>query len=543
MATTLDREQLKTVRAFKREARARYEDPRERRRFVNTAIAVGLVEDNLHNSASVRDHDSQNWRQEREQGYGDDWARTGGPLNLRASVRRFANEYDQMADPGERPGQIAPDVQRPAAQYRGRYGEVAGQANAIRKAVTLSGRVPRAGGGRGRGGGGGAAAAPGFDPGSPVDALAAAQQRLPHEALVPGGSLQAPAHSAQAVLPQGYVGLPSGGGPQMRERPSDLTAAAGLSEDFSPPAASGGQSAQGVRPGKTLVIGDSLGVGTAGALERKLGGRITSDVKVGRSSAEGLKHLRAALQKGGDFDRVVFDLGTNDESAGELRRNIVRARRLAGDAPVYVSTVRGPGAKQKNAMLRSLPGVEVVDWARRTGNRPGLVAPDGVHATERGYSSRAQQLVNVVGREEGVVGAREARRQARSRLGMGGFNNAEGLTDDLTAWAGKELGLAGGSRDRSRAENAAAGGAENSDHLEDVGVGKGREAVDLPTTAAQGGWSKYRAVARKLGVTPAASGFTEGTIKVGGRRFRVQIIFGEANEHDDHIHVGFERIG
>lgn len=368
MAVTLDREQIRLVRQFKREARQRGYDPRERRRFVNTAIQTGLVEQGLHNRRGG-DADSENWRQERRQGYGAEWARTGGPLNIGASVDRFADEYEQFADPGERSFEIAPQIQRPAAQFRGRYRERAAEANAIRRGVTLNGRAPRAGGSGGTG-------MPALDAG-PVLALGA--QPTSPEALVPGSTLAAPAHSARPVMPEGF------------------------------------QEAGGQAPAARVSLSD----------------------------------------------------------------------RLAQTA---------------------IPGADV----------------------EFG----------------GPVGARDARRAAREAAGKGGVqaSTAEGLADEISAWAKDALGLSAGSRDRDRAGNAAVDGAEDSDHLEDDGVGQGREAVDLPTTADQGGWGQYRRTVRRLGGKPSPDGFSEFQVKIGDRRFKVQVIFGEKHGHGDHIHAGFRRI-
>lgn len=355
---TLDREQERIVREIKRQARARYADPRDRRLKVNAAIQTGLVETRLHNLRGG-DADSVNWRQERASIY-------GGDMSIRRSVGRFFDEADQLADPGERSFEVAAQVQRPAAQYRGRYRDVRGEANAIRRGVTLSGRAGAAAAG--------GSTPPGFDPGSP-EALAMLQRATPVQALAGGAGLPLPEAAAGPVMPEGYRQVQSSGGPSpAQETPVDL--AQGQSVDFS------------------SLVGDPRG----------------------------------------------------------------------------------------------------------------------------------------------------ARRAARDQLGLGGLRNAEGLTDELGAWAHKALGLKAGSRDRSPAENAAVGGAPGSDHIE-VGGGDGHEAVDLPTTPAEGGWGQYRKVARKLGLKPAADGFTEGEIVVGGRRFRVQLIFGEKHGHGDHIHVGFKRAG
>lgn len=100
-----------------------------RRALVLAALATGRVEKNYSNTAGG-DADSSNWRQERASGYGAAWQRSGGPLNLPASVHRFYQEARQLYH-GQSPGELAADVQRPAAQYRGRYSQVLGEARRI----------------------------------------------------------------------------------------------------------------------------------------------------------------------------------------------------------------------------------------------------------------------------------------------------------------------------------------------------------------------------------------------------------------------------
>lgn len=94
----------------------------EPRRYVRAAYATGIVESHLQNLAGGH-ADSAGWRQERRSLYPN-------PRNIRASVRRFYKEAAQH-DHGQSAAQLAADVQRPAAQYRGRYGEVMGQARAM----------------------------------------------------------------------------------------------------------------------------------------------------------------------------------------------------------------------------------------------------------------------------------------------------------------------------------------------------------------------------------------------------------------------------
>jgi hypothetical protein len=106
------------VAAIRREA-ARVNDPHQRSRFLRAALQTGIVESGLRN-LSYGDADSQGWRQERSSLYKN-------PTNVGASVRRFFQEAAQL-DRGQPSWQLAADVQRPAAQFRGRYHDVAAQA-------------------------------------------------------------------------------------------------------------------------------------------------------------------------------------------------------------------------------------------------------------------------------------------------------------------------------------------------------------------------------------------------------------------------------
>ena len=85
------------------------------RKHILAALATGRVESNFRNLPGG-DADSQGWRQERRSIYSN-------PRNVRASINRFYNEAAQH-DHGQSAGRLAADVQRPAAQYRGRYSEV-----------------------------------------------------------------------------------------------------------------------------------------------------------------------------------------------------------------------------------------------------------------------------------------------------------------------------------------------------------------------------------------------------------------------------------
>jgi hypothetical protein len=412
------------------------------RKLVKAALEVGRVEKNFTNTGGG-DADSSNWRQERASVYGPAWARTGGPLNLRASVRRFYQEAAAHNAPGKPAWMVAADTQRPRAEYRTRYRDVRGEAARI-----LAGYGGNSGGGgRNRGGdarpGGAARGAAGAQGGSVTIPGIQGAQNLPQgsQGIVPllqalsqqktapaSMGLQSPSFAAgPAVAGQSPL---SGGGPQPKQDISGLLQAiqtmggnvqlAPGSPGMTLPGVGGGGGRSGGRgtfhPGKTLVVGDSLAVGTAPRLAKMMGGRVIADAKVGRPSPVAVRRLRAHLQQGG-VNRIVFDAGTNDMSAGELRKSLGRVRNIAGNVPIYVATVNGPHAAAKNQVLRSTPGVNVVNWARRSARHPGLIGGDGIHATSRGYQRRAAQFVSTFHNVEGAPAPRQQQRDGDVRLG------------------------------------------------------------------------------------------------------------------------------
>lgn len=102
-------EQRNVLAHILRVAKQRGASPKE----VKAAIETGLVESNLSNPAGGTS-DSQGWRQERASLYKD-------PRNLDASINRFFSETSAVKNQYGRAGDLAAAVQRPAAQYRGRY--------------------------------------------------------------------------------------------------------------------------------------------------------------------------------------------------------------------------------------------------------------------------------------------------------------------------------------------------------------------------------------------------------------------------------------
>jgi hypothetical protein len=114
-----------------------------------------------------------------------------------------------------------------------------------------------------------------------------------------------------------------------------------------------------------------------------------------------------------------------------------------------------------------------------------------------------------------------------------------GSNDVLTGFAEPFMinrGLPLGSGKRTPAQNNAVGGSPTSDHL----TTKTRTgARDFPTFA---GEDDARALAKAMGITSwQPNKFTSFSLSVDGHDFRVQILWGAAIHHGDHVHVGISR--
>jgi murein DD-endopeptidase MepM/ murein hydrolase activator NlpD len=108
---------------------------------IKAALETGAVESNFSNPSAHTDHDSEGWRQERASLYKN-------PTNLDASINRFYDETSAVKGKYGTSGALAAAVQRPAAQYRGRYQEHSAQAEEILRHLTpgsVSGATGRVG--------------------------------------------------------------------------------------------------------------------------------------------------------------------------------------------------------------------------------------------------------------------------------------------------------------------------------------------------------------------------------------------------------------
>jgi hypothetical protein len=128
MASNLTPEQQAVLSRILKVARQKGASPKQ----VKAAVETGLVESNLKNLPGG-DADSAGWRQERASIYKN-------PTNLDASISRFFDETAAVKGKYGRAGDLAAAVQRPAAQYRGRYQQRSGDAAALLGQSAAGGR-------------------------------------------------------------------------------------------------------------------------------------------------------------------------------------------------------------------------------------------------------------------------------------------------------------------------------------------------------------------------------------------------------------------
>jgi lysophospholipase L1-like esterase len=191
------------------------------------------------------------------------------------------------------------------------------------------------------------------------------------------------------------------GSAQTSQAPPSVATPAPESEAPSP--AGGGQAAGS---GRVFVVGDSLAEGTEAPLAQLLPGwRIRTSAYTGRPTADGVSEITSA----GNLPRVlVVSLGTNDDpsATSTFAGQVEAVLEAAGPSRcvVWPNIVRPPYAGVSyagyNRVLARLaathPNLTVVDWVGIVKGDPGLLAPDGVHATPTGYQARAQEIASAI---------------------------------------------------------------------------------------------------------------------------------------------------
>jgi hypothetical protein len=153
-----------------------------------------------------------------------------------------------------------------------------------------------------------------------------------------------------------------------------------------------------------VVIGDSLAVGMAPALQVLLPGRqVLVDARIGRPLDEGIALLAGAKPPKASF---AYSLFTNDDPVRIEQLDAAVRASVAALGPhgcaVWATIVRpkvgGRSYGPVNARLRALaldPALSgrllIADWARAVrGHRRAWLAKDRIHGTAAGYFARAQ---------------------------------------------------------------------------------------------------------------------------------------------------------
>ena len=164
--------------------------------------------------------------------------------------------------------------------------------------------------------------------------------------------------------------------------------------------------------GGGLIVGDSLGVGTADFLKG-----FKRNVEVGRRADEALSILREMLKNNPKSRNVVFDAGTNDTDPEALRRILNQVVRAVGNRNLLIPTVGGQNAAAKNEVIRSFSDqATILPWRQMA--REGNLLTDGVHANSKGYQQRANAI-------------KEAFKGGGSSAGGTGSGSVFGLPDVL----------------------------------------------------------------------------------------------------------------
>ncbi len=164
------------------------------------------------------------------------------------------------------------------------------------------------------------------------------------------------------------------------------------------------------RPGRVLLVGDSLAEGIAPLLPAALPGRtVTVDAKTSRPLATGMQLARSAPR--GSI--LALSLFTNDDptGVGRLEAAVRESARIVGreGCAVWATIVRPPvggvSYAAANARLEALAGdpglsgtLRIVPWARQVAAHPAWLAGDGVHATPEGYRARAALYAQAIDR-------------------------------------------------------------------------------------------------------------------------------------------------
>jgi peptidoglycan/LPS O-acetylase OafA/YrhL len=147
-----------------------------------------------------------------------------------------------------------------------------------------------------------------------------------------------------------------------------------------------------------LVVGDSIAVGSAGALRAALGPATTVDAQVGRQFSTGVRIVAGWVAA--HAGPVVVDLGANGTVQARDVAALVDAAGPRRLVLVGVAASRrwtdGNNAVLGDAATRPASDVVFVDWAGAVAAHPGAIGPDGVHPTPAGRALLAAVIADAL---------------------------------------------------------------------------------------------------------------------------------------------------
>jgi len=209
--------------------------------------------------------------------------------------------------------------------------------------------------------------------------------------------------TAITIAPTTEVPDPVDGGrgetPTTTTAPSPTTAPAAAAPTTAPPDPTAGLPASA--SSAVTVVGESVTLGAARALQQQWGQHVQIDAVEGRQFDDGVKVVEWLASAGRLTPVVILHIGNNGAAPpGSLDRAVAA---VGPERRLVLVSVRVPKRweGQVNAeILRVVdqhPNVLLADWNTASASEPGLLVGDGVHLSSRGQEVYRDLLVRVAG--------------------------------------------------------------------------------------------------------------------------------------------------
>ena len=153
--------------------------------------------------------------------------------------------------------------------------------------------------------------------------------------------------------------------------------------------------------GRITMIGDSVMLGAANALQARLGDPLWLDAKQNRQFSDGVDTLSALRDSGQLGTTVVVQLGTNgtvDPGAfDDMMQTLAGARRVV----IVTAKVPRPWEDQVNSTLtdgaKRYKNAVLLDWHTIGGAHPEYFYDDAIHLRPEGATAYAELIATAIG--------------------------------------------------------------------------------------------------------------------------------------------------